>query len=182
MKPGKPCTFRYSGEADKRRRFSGCLAIGSNMVTFYRWPFPALRKLAGWPERCAECRLSDRCLDPERRNHRATLRWEQTLNDGSGRFAATVEARSSRLLSLRTANALEHRRAGPSKAGAVVDALLIGSFEQHKQASTRMAQRRHIWMNRAGRRWSTWATRRRPALGDRTGQRHDGGIDAGCYP
>ena len=33
----------------------------------------------------------------------------------------------------------------------------------------------------AGRRWST-GDKKATTLGDRTGQRHDGGIDAGCYP
>ncbi len=110
---------------------------GSSMVTFYLMAVPALRKLAGWPEprlRRVQAHLSEPLpLDPERPEyHRATLRWEQTLNDGRGGFAATSTGSqaSSRLLSLRTANALLELPAseGRLKAGAVVDALLIGEL------------------------------------------------------
>ena len=138
MKPGKPCTFATVEGADKRRLVFGLPGNPvSSMVTFYLMAVPALRKLAGWPEprlRRVQAHLSEPLpLDPERPEyHRATLRWEQTLNDGRGGFAATSTGSqaSSRLLSLRTANALLELPAseGRLKAGAVVDALLIGEL------------------------------------------------------
>ncbi len=138
MKPGKPCTFATVERAGKRRLVFGLPGNPvSSMVTFYLMAVPALRKLAGWPEprlRRVQAQLRESLpLDPERPEyHRATLRWEQTLNDGRGGFAATSTGSqaSSRLLSLRTANALLELPAGEGRleAGAVADALLIGEL------------------------------------------------------
>lgn len=138
MKPGKPCTFTTVERGGKRTLVFGLPGNPvSSMVTFYLMAVPALRKLAGWPEphlRRVQAHLSAPLpLDPERPEyHRATLRWEQTLNDGRGAFAATSTGSqaSSRLLSLRTANALLELPAGEGslEAGAVADALLIGEL------------------------------------------------------
>ncbi|MCB0162495.1 MAG: hypothetical protein KDD83_30365, partial [Caldilineaceae bacterium] len=95
------------------------------------------RKMAGWPEphltRVQAHLAQPLSLDPERPEyHRATLRWSPDLNDGAGGFlaASTGSQASSRLLSMRTANALLElpERAGTLPTGAVVDALLIGEL------------------------------------------------------
>jgi gephyrin len=70
-------------------------------------------------------------LDPARPEyHRAILRWDRVLNDGRGGYVvlSTGSQASSRLLSMRTANALLELPAaeGELQAGSVVDALLIG--------------------------------------------------------
>ena len=97
----------------------------------------ALRKMAGWTDphltRVQAHLAQPLTLDPERPEyHRATLRWSHDLNDGAGGFmaASTGSQASSRLLSMRTANALLElpERAGTLPAGAVVDALLIGDL------------------------------------------------------
>jgi gephyrin len=140
MKPGKPLTFA-TVEAGGRQR----LAFGlpgnpvSSLVTFYLMAAPALRKLAGYraPElhRVQAQLAQPLALDPARPEyHRATLHWDATLRDGQGGFLAhsTGSQASSRLLSMRTANALLElpQSAGELPAGAVVSALVIGEIDK----------------------------------------------------
>lgn len=145
MKPGKPCTFatvtlaEWDGDGNESERTVLVFALPGNpvssLVTFYLMAGPALRKMAGWANpslgRVQAFLGQPLKLDPERPEyHRAILRWDRVLNDGRGGYVAlsTGSQASSRLLSMRTANALLELPAaeGTLQAGAVVDALLIG--------------------------------------------------------
>jgi gephyrin len=138
MKPGKPLTFA-TVEAGGRVR----LAFGlpgnpvSSLVTFYLLGVPALRKLAGWPDphlrRITVALAQPLPLDPYRPEyHRAILDWDNQADDGRGALVAhsTGNQASSRLLSMRSANALLELPQGEGllPAGAAVSALLIGEL------------------------------------------------------
>lgn len=138
MKPGKPLTFATVEDAESgRNRLIFALPGNpvSSLVTFHLFAVPALRKLAGWRDpqlRTVQAQLAHALpLDPQRPEyHRATLRWESSLDDGRGGYRAesTGSQASSRLLSMRTANALLElpQREGELPEGSTVDALLIG--------------------------------------------------------
>jgi gephyrin len=134
MKPGKPLTFA-TVDADQRRRLVFGLPGNpvSSLVTFYLMAVPALRKMAGWREPAlprVQARLAQTLpLDPHRPEfHRATLRWDDEqqclIAHSTGRQA------SSRLLSMRTANALLELPQGEGElpAGTWVHAQLIGEL------------------------------------------------------
>ena len=134
MKPGKPVTFATADLEEGRRLVFGLPGNPvSSLVTFYLFVVPALRKMAGWPDpalRVVQARLAQPLpLDAYRPEyHRATLSW-----DGRQRCflaASTGIQASSRLLSMRTANALLAlpQREGVMAAGETVDALLIGEL------------------------------------------------------
>lgn len=135
MKPGKPCTFA-TADVDGRRRLIFGLPGNpvSSLVTFYLLVVPAIRKLAGWPDpmlrRVQAVLAQPLVLDAFRPEyHRATLRWDATLHRGVGGYLASSTGRqaSSRLLSMRTANALLELPQGEGElaAGTVVTALAI---------------------------------------------------------
>lgn len=135
MKPGKPCTFA-TADVDGRRRLIFGLPGNpvSSLVTFYLLVVPAIRKLAGWPDpmlrRVQAVLAQPLVLDAFRPEyHRATLRWDATLHGGVGGYLASSTGRqaSSRLLSMRTANALLELPQGEGElaAGTVVTALAI---------------------------------------------------------
>lgn len=134
MKPGKPVTFATAEYQGKRRLIFGLPGNPvSSLVTFYLFAVPALRKMAGWrnPElRRVQARLAQPLpLDAFRPEyHRATLCWD----DDQDCFvaASTGSQASSRLLSMRTANALLAlpQREGTLAAGELADALLIGDL------------------------------------------------------
>jgi gephyrin len=136
MKPGKPVTFATVEVAGRRKLVFGLPGNPvSSLVTFYLLAVPAIRKMAGWPDphlRRVQAVLSQPLpLDPYRPEyHRATLTWDATLHGGVGGYRAesTGSQSSSRLLSLRTANALLElpQAEGELSAGAVVSALWIG--------------------------------------------------------
>jgi gephyrin len=136
MKPGKPITFATVNVEERTRLVFGLPGNPvSSMVTFYLLAAPALRKLAGWPEprwRRVQAVLAQPLrLDGYRPEyHRATLTWESGLYDGRGGYRAvsTGSQASSRLLSMRTANALLELPQGEGELppGAMVSALLIG--------------------------------------------------------
>ena len=134
MKPGKPITFATTGVGTRR-----CLVFGlpgnpvSSLVTFYLFAVPAIRKLAGHGDPRlprVEARLAQPlALDPARPEyHRASLRWDSSRHS----FVAesTGSQSSSRLLSMRSANALLELPEGRGElaAGALVTALLIGKI------------------------------------------------------
>jgi len=108
MKPGKPLTFA-TVEVNQRKKLVFGLPGNpvSTMVTFFLVCAPALRKLAGFsnpyfPEVQAKT-TQPLDLDPERPEyHRCVLSW------GKDGFIAesTGKQTSSRLLSMRSANAL----------------------------------------------------------------------------
>ena len=138
MKPGKPLTFA-TVHVDGRKRLVFALPGNpvSSLVTFYLFAVPALRKLAGWPNpylQRVQAHLSQPLpLDAERPEyHRATLRWDPGVNNGCGGFWArsTGSQSSSRLLSMRSANALLElpQRAGVLEQGSMVTALIIGDM------------------------------------------------------
>lgn len=135
MKPGKPLTFA-TVDLDGRRKLIFGLPGNpvSSLVSFYLFTAPALRKLAGWLDPYlprVQAHLSHPLkLDPYRPEyHRTTLHWGQHLNNGQGGYLATSTGSqaSSRLLSMRSANALLElpQAEGELPAGAVVPALLI---------------------------------------------------------
>lgn len=138
MKPGKPLTFA-TVEVDGRRKLIFGLPGNpvSSLVTFTLLAAPALRKLAGWPDphlRRVQVHLAQPLrLDPERPEyHRASVHWDMGLNQGRGGYlaASTGSQASSRLLSMRSANALLELPAGAGvvEAGVVVTALVIGDL------------------------------------------------------
>jgi gephyrin len=138
MKPGKPVTFATI-EVDGHRRLVFGLPGNpvSSLVTFYLLCVPAIRKLAGWPDpllrRVRAALAQPLALDPERPEyHRVVLHWDRSVDDGQGGYlaASTGNQASSRLLSMRSANALLELPAGSGvlPVGAVVDALLIGEL------------------------------------------------------
>ena len=110
MKPGKPVTFATADVEDGRRLVFGLPGNPvSSLVTFYLFAVPALRKMAGWREprlRQVEARLAQALpLDAFRPEfHRATLHWDSA--QGCFVASSTGSQASSRLLSMRTANAL----------------------------------------------------------------------------
>jgi len=136
MKPGKPCTFATVPHADRQRLVFALPGNPvSSLVTFYLLGAPALRRLAGWdnPELTRIQVMIDQplALDPARPEyHRASVRWETAPNEGRGGFvaASTGNQASSRLLSMRSANALLELPQGEGvlPAGSIVSALLIG--------------------------------------------------------
>jgi gephyrin len=138
MKPGKPLTFATVEQAGATKLVFGLPGNPvSSLVTFHLFVVPALRKMMGFTEpelpRVQAHLAQSLSLDPERPEyHRATLTWDGSLNSGAGGYLATSTGSqaSSRLLSMRTANALLELPASDEElaVGTVVDALLIGSL------------------------------------------------------
>ncbi len=134
MKPGKPVTFATVDVDGKRKLVFGLPGNPvSSLVTFYLFGVPALRRLAGWPDprlRRVQARLAQPLpLDSQRAEyHRATLHWDESTH--SFIATSTGSQASSRLLSMRTANALLElpEREGRLAAGDLVSALLIGEL------------------------------------------------------
>lgn len=139
MKPGKPLTFATIDVRGLTRLVFGLPGNPvSSLVTFYLFVVPALRKMSGWHDphlpRVQAHLAQPLDLDPERPEyHRACLTWDRNLNGGSGGYTAvsTGSQASSRLLSMRTANALLElpARSGSLPAGEVVDALIVSRTE-----------------------------------------------------
>jgi gephyrin len=135
MKPGKPVTFATAVVNGRKKLIFGLPGNPvSSMVTFYLLAVPALRKFAGWVDpslrRVQAVLAQPLALDAYRPEyHRASLRWESTLQGGHGGYLAssTGNQASSRLLSMRTANALLELPQGEGQlsAGALVSALLL---------------------------------------------------------
>lgn len=138
MKPGKPCTFATVMHAGRQRLIFALPGNPvSSLVTFYLLGAPALRKLAGWSEprltRVQVVLSQPLPLDASRPEyHRAVVRWDATLHAGRGGLVAesTGSQASSRLLSMRSANALLELPQGEGilAAGSTVTALLIGDI------------------------------------------------------
>ncbi len=136
MKPGKPLTFATVVIDGRQKLVFGLPGNPvSSLVTYYLFVVPALHQLAGWPDphlpRIQAHLAQPLPLDAYRPEyHRATLIWERSLNEGRGGYLATSTGSqsSSRLLSMRTANALLElpQAEGTLPVGAVVSALLIG--------------------------------------------------------
>ena len=119
MKPGKPLTFAEIVTEDSSKPSKKVLAFGlpgnpvSCVVCFNLFVVPAIRSLSGWSNPHLP-RVHARLLhplrgDPHRQEfHRAVIRW--VPDDGSGRpgyvAESTGQQASSRLLSMKSANAL----------------------------------------------------------------------------
>lgn len=144
MKPGKPLTFAKIMNPSTGRPL---LAFGlpgnpaSSLVTFHLIVVPCLRKLEGWADptlRRVHVRLAMPIkMDPERPEyHRAIISWvrregaEDSHQKGEFVAESTGGQISSRILSLRSANALLEVPAakGTLPAGARLTALLIGDL------------------------------------------------------
>lgn len=141
MKPGKPCTFATveSPTSPGRRRLLFALPGNpvSGLVTFYLLVLPALRRMSGWRTptlpRVQAVLAEPLQLDAVRPEyHRARLVWDPMLHGGMGGYRAlsTGSQASSRLLSLRGANALLELPQGDGAldAGSTVPALIIGGL------------------------------------------------------
>lgn len=139
MKPGKPCTFATVYIEGRERLVFGLPGNPvSSLVTYYLMAVPAIRKLAGWHNpylRRVQAYLAQSLpLDSYRPEyHRATLRWDTELNRGTGGWLAisTGNQASSRLLSMRSANALLElpQAEGMLQNGSLVSALLISDLD-----------------------------------------------------
>eukprot|EP00891_Asterochloris_glomerata_P008529 jgi/Astpho2/8529/e_gw1.00125.32.1_t len=145
MKPGKPLTFATLPAACRHP----LLVFGlpgnpvSSIVTFNLVVLPAIRKLAGWQQpqlRRVHARTTRELkLDPERPEyHRVTLSFRKAHYEDDGQHEARGELVaestggqiSSRLLSMRSANALVElpKASGALPAGSTVSALLIADL------------------------------------------------------
>ena len=136
MKPGKPTTFATVTKDGMRKLM---FALPGNpvsaMVTFNLFVLPALRKMAGY--QCPELtkvkvRLPQAVLlDMRPEYHRVVLSWKS--GEAIPLAVSTGSQCSSRLLSMRTANALlvlppRSDNLTRIEAGEIVDALIIGEI------------------------------------------------------
>ena len=145
MKPGKPLTFATVPVPNSDRSL---LVFGlpgnpsSSLVTFNLVVVPSLRKMEGRVDpnlRRVHVRTKMNLrMDSQRPEyHRCILKWAKKSddNDLEGEFVAesTGEQLSSRILSLRSANALLEipRAKGVLPAGSLVSALLIGDLSKN---------------------------------------------------
>ncbi|KAJ0025443.1 hypothetical protein Pint_07081 [Pistacia integerrima] len=144
MKPGKPLAFaEISLKPVENIMVNKTLAFGlpgnpvSFLVCFHLFIVPTIRHLSGW-ENPHLLRVQARLLQPVKTDrvrpefHHAIIRWKS--NDGSGNPGFVAESTghqmSSRLLSMKSANALLELPAGGSliSAGTSVSAITISDF------------------------------------------------------
>ncbi|CAO2840964.1 unnamed protein product [Amaranthus hypochondriacus] len=144
MKPGKPLTFaEINMKSTQDVNVNKVLAFGlpgnpvGCLVCFHLFVVPAIRRLSGW-RNSDLLRVHARLEKPIKTDsarpefHRATLIWKE--NDGSGNpgFVAesTGQQMSSRLLSMKSANALLELPAGGAllPAGTSVPAVVISDL------------------------------------------------------
>lgn len=136
MKPGKPTTFATTTINGKRKLI---FALPGNpvsaMVTFNLFVLPALRKLAGFQHpqltKIKAKLLQPVDLDPRPEYYRVVLSWKP--GEAVPSAISTGSQCSSRLLSMRTANALlvlPPRSDNQTRidTGEIVDALIIGEI------------------------------------------------------
>jgi gephyrin len=138
MKPGKPLTFATVAVEGQQKLVFGLPGNPvSSLVTFYLLAVPAIRKLGGTADpmlhRVRAVLAQPLALDPDRPEyHRVLLHWDPEAKAGQGAFVATTTGSqaSSRLLSMRSANALLELPQGRGElpGGSAVDALLIGDL------------------------------------------------------
>lgn len=155
MKPGKPVTFAEINSKPVENVMSEkILAFGlpgnpvSCLVCFHLFVIPAIRHLSGWANP-RPLRLQARLhksikADPIRPEfHHAIIRWE--ANDGSGNPGFVAEStghqRSSRLLSMKSANVLLELPATGSviPAGTSVSATVISDLSSTASVETGLA-------------------------------------------
>ncbi|KAB2615221.1 molybdopterin biosynthesis protein CNX1-like [Pyrus ussuriensis x Pyrus communis] len=144
MKPGKPLNFaeihsRLAENMPMKKIFTFGLPGNpvSGLVCFHIFVVPTIHRLAGWENphllRVQACPLQPLKTDPARPEfHHAIVRWE--LNDGLGYPGFVAEStghqRSSRILSMKSANALLELPATGSviAAGTSVPAIIISDI------------------------------------------------------
>lgn len=152
MKPGKPLTFATidygatgSLQADHLLVFGLPGNPVSCIVCFNLVVLPTVRKLSGWtnPYLCrVNVKVQDSLnLDPQRPEyHRATVQWDASNTNESPCFIAksTGKQISSRLLSMRSANALLELPQGQGSVlpGSFVSALLISDLCSTQTSTT----------------------------------------------
>ncbi|CAN8252488.1 unnamed protein product [Cochlearia groenlandica] len=144
MKPGKPLTFaEISVKPTKSMMGKTVLAFGlpgnpvSCLVCFSLFVVPTIRQLSGWTSPYS-LRVQARLQNPVKSDfirpefHRAIIKWED--NDGSGTSGFIAESTghqmSSRLLSMRSANALLEVPATGNvlSAGSSVSAVIVSDI------------------------------------------------------
>eukprot|EP01125_Pyxidicula_operculata_P012148 TRINITY_DN3988_c0_g2_i1.p1 TRINITY_DN3988_c0_g2~~TRINITY_DN3988_c0_g2_i1.p1 ORF type:complete len:424 (-),score=79.48 TRINITY_DN3988_c0_g2_i1:217-1488(-) len=134
MKPGKPCTFATL-EVNGKKKLIFALPGNpvSSCVCFYLFVVLAIRKMAGYSNPrlpVVKAKLKNKIrLDVDRPEyHRATVSWNSS--EQSFFAESTGIQASSRLLSMRTANALLPLPNGDItlEAGTLVDAIMIAPF------------------------------------------------------
>jgi len=136
MKPGKPTTFATFEYGGRKKLFFGLPGNPvSAVVTSNLYVIPAMRKMAGDPNfrrTVVKAKLcNDVRLDPRPEYYRVVLTWQE--DDPVPVAYGTGNQISSRLLSLRSANALlmlppKSEEQAHMKAGAVVNAMIIGQL------------------------------------------------------
>jgi len=119
MKPGKPLTFATVKRREEENKEVIVFGLPGNpvscLVTFQLFVLPALRKLSGHPNPLSPTvdavMMSKIRLDKHRPEyHRVSLSWDQQTSQYLAH--TTGEQRSSRLLSMRSADGLAHVPAG----------------------------------------------------------------------
>ena len=135
MKPGKPATFATTlHDSHEKLLFALPGNPVSALVTLHLFVLPALHKLAGSPSPLPtkiKAKLSQPInLDPRPEYHRVKLSWQP--GEAVPVALTTGSQCSSRLMSMRTANALLELPARAESrtklsAGTIVDALIIGT-------------------------------------------------------
>lgn len=144
MKPGKPLTFaEISLKQAQNIKDNKVLAFGlpgnpvSCLVCFHIFVVPAIRSLSGWkdphPLRVHAHLEHPIKKDPVRPEfHRAIVKWKENAGSGTPGFAAesTGQQMSSRLLSMKSANALLELPVGGTwlPAGTRVSAVIISDL------------------------------------------------------
>eukprot|EP00250_Pteridium_aquilinum_P007913 c17529_g1_i2 orf=103-2175(+) len=151
MKPGKPltvATIDYPAKSSIQAQHLLVFGLPGNpvscIVCFNLFVVPTIRKLCGW-ENPNLCRVDVRVqeslkLDPQRPEyHRATVQWDGSNTYGPPCFVAKSTGRqmSSRLLSMRSANALLELPQGQGSVlpGSVISALLIAEIHSSQTDS-----------------------------------------------
>ncbi|KAI5063213.1 hypothetical protein GOP47_0021760 [Adiantum capillus-veneris] len=156
MKPGKPLTFatiENSKGHSKQPQELLVFALPGNpvscIVCFNLVVVPAIRKVSGW-KNPSLCRVLVKVqetlkLDPQRPEyHRAIVQWDESSTQSSPCFVARSTGRqiSSRLLSMRSANALLELPQGDGAIfpGSVVSAILIADIHNAQMDSSLCAE------------------------------------------
>ncbi|XP_056022350.1 gephyrin-like isoform X2 [Ostrea edulis] len=134
MKPGKPTAFATIDHELGKKLFFGLPGNPvSAIVTCNLYVIPALNKMAGNPfptRTIIKAKVDEKVrLDPRPEYHRAVLRWEE--DDPIPHTTSTGNQMSSRLLSMKTANALlilppKSESLQTIEPGSLVDAMIIG--------------------------------------------------------
>ncbi|XP_071705689.1 molybdopterin biosynthesis protein CNX1-like [Rutidosis leptorrhynchoides] len=143
MRPGKPLTFAEITTQSSDKAVKKVLAFGlpgnpvSCLVCFNVFVIPSIRNLSGWknphlPRVHAYLKHSIKTDSARTEFHRAIIRWENNAGLGFPGFVAesTGQQRSSRLLSMKSANAFLQLPPSGNEipSGTLVSAILISDI------------------------------------------------------